>query len=177
MVLGDYAGVTQASLHQGQKGLDPREKSVIGPLQVPVLPQQPRRCQAQAHRRPCNITCLTWKEEARRTVSLQVCSPHLTQLWTPGDSAHGSSFGPSPTVSRKPGHHPAVTFVGRARSWAQVEAPGPRPHTQQAATFSLPPSFYCVLRLPYGDSQARGQITAAAAGPHHSHSNTGSSTH
>ena len=29
----------------------------------------------------------------------------------------------------------------------------------------------------YGGSQARGQIRAAAAGPHHSHSNTGSLTH
>ena len=29
----------------------------------------------------------------------------------------------------------------------------------------------------YGGSQARGQITAAAASLHHSHSNTGSLTH
>ena len=40
--------------------------------------------------------------------------------------------------------------------------------------------FSCLLRaapIAYGSSQARGQIGATAAGPHHSHSNTGFEPH
>ena len=40
--------------------------------------------------------------------------------------------------------------------------------------------YFCLFRatpLAYGSSQARGQIRAAAAGLHHSHSNTASLTH
>ena len=35
-------------------------------------------------------------------------------------------------------------------------------------------SFFLATRAAYGGSQARGQIVAAAAGLHHSHSNAGS---
>ena len=45
----------------------------------------------------------------------------------------------------------------------------------EAAIYSL--FTYLLFRatlLDYGGSQARGQIGAAAAGPHHSHSNSGS---
>ena len=43
-----------------------------------------------------------------------------------------------------------------------------------------PPFFFCLFRavpLARGNSQARGQIGAVAAGLHHSHSNTGSEPH
>ena len=41
------------------------------------------------------------------------------------------------------------------------------------------PFFFLFMAAPvaYGSSRARGQIGAAAAGLHHSHSNTGSELH
>ena len=43
--------------------------------------------------------------------------------------------------------------------------------------FFFPPFFFRAIPVAYGGSHARGQIRAAAAGLHHSHSNAGSKPH
>ena len=68
----------------------------------------------------------------------------------------------------------------------QQDSPGTYRLLQEAALGLGSPTdlffffFFCLFRAApeaYGGSQARGPTGAAAAGPHHSHGNTGSEPH
>ena len=52
--------------------------------------------------------------------------------------------------------------------------PSARPHLKNVLAKFVCVCVFRATTMPYGSSQARGRIRAAAAGLHHSHSNTGS---